>query len=119
MENTTDRGLFDVEAQVETEELVLAALLDLEVRLAARLKLPRGTLRRRLLPLLRSGAVAEDELVSKWLAAYHAAMEYAAERASEPPRDLGGMDEQGPHDAALAAFGDRILNRHALARLTF
>lgn len=105
MQNTTNKSSFDVAAHLETEEFVLATLAELEVRLAARLKLQRGTLRRRLLPLLRSGEVAEDELVAQWLAAYHAAMEYAAERASEPPRDPSGMSEQGPHDAALAAFG--------------
>lgn len=105
MENTTDKSPFDVAVQAETEAIVLATLDEVESRLAAQLGIPRRSLRRRLLPLLRSGAVAEDELVSRWLAAYHTAMEYAAERASGPPRNLRGMDEQGPHEAALAAFG--------------
>lgn len=105
MENTTDKSPFDREMQIETAELANAALEQLEARLTARLQLPRRFRRRNLLALLRSGQIAEDELISQWLAAYHTVMEYAAERASGPPRDHSRIEEQGPPEAALAAFG--------------
>jgi len=104
MANNTKDDRFDVPAQQETEESVLAALNELEMQLAARLRIPARTVRRQLVRMLRTGELDETALVAQWLAAYHAAMECAAERAG-PPRDLSPREEQGPQEAALAAFG--------------
>lgn len=105
--NTDDRFVddrFDVPAQQETEESVLAELDELEAQLAAELRINPRVLRRQLVRMLRTGEVVETALVARWLAAYHCVMECAAERAG-PPRDLHVNEDQGPLEAALAAFG--------------
>jgi len=104
MANNTKDDRFDVHAQQETEESALAELNELERQLAAQLRIPARTLRRQLVRMLRTGELDETPLVAQWLAAYSAAIECAAERAG-PPRDLPLREEQGPQEAALAAFG--------------
>ena len=88
----------------ENQGDVTQELNRVEEQLAFRLKLGRKELRRRLPQMLRDEEVYEDELVSEWLMLYSAAMDYAAQRTSGP-RPVARDEEEGPHSAALAAFG--------------
>jgi hypothetical protein len=101
MENANPKPL-EVVSHVETKELALLELERVEVELAARLGIPRPQLRRRVVAMLRAGELDEDAVVTRWLAAYDVAMEYAS---AGPPQRSSTKDDQGPQDAALAAFG--------------
>lgn len=96
----------DVLATVETEENIIARLEELELELAARYEIPKRQLRRELPRRIRAGEVDENSRTEEWLFLYSAAIEYATIQTGGPPRAAAPSNtEQGPHDAALAAFG--------------
>lgn len=93
----------DAAGEVEDQGRLTRELERIEAQLAREMNMSRQSLRRRLPEMLRREEVIETALVSEWLMLYAAAMDYATHRTAGPPPVA--RDEEGPQNAALAAFG--------------